>query len=372
MKKKLWLPVLIVIIITVGIILAIQNNNSSLTQEQIKIGAILPLTGDLASYGNDVLKGINLFAEEHANLEVLVEDDQGDSKESISAMIKLRDINGVSYFVGPFGPIPSEAIYSSQTDEEKNNLTFEAVSMCSDEFQNYDNMICTYPSPYYQLKASYIYLTTIGKESFYAILSNDASGESIYQMFFQIADEIGLKMLDASKINVSDSDFYTVIDKTISQNPDFVVVATLNQGANLKIVKELKEKGYAGMIMSGGDFNEDLVKEYQDILENVYLTGQAKFEYDENFVSAFTEKYDLTEPNMYQAYGYMWIEVLYNLAEQNPDQHFTIDDIVEYVNSHADDLAIKGFKYDADKKVEFPMKVMLAKDGKLEEIFVSK
>ena len=37
-------------------------------------------------------------------------------------MRKLVNIDGISNIIGPFGPVSSEAIYSSQAESEKNNL----------------------------------------------------------------------------------------------------------------------------------------------------------------------------------------------------------------------------------------------------------
>ena len=249
MKKRFWIPILIIIIIVVGIILIIQNKDNQINkkQEMIKIGAILPLSGDLANFGSDVVKGMNLFSENHTQLKIIIEDDKGEAKESLNALKKLKDIDGATIFYGPFGPTLSETIYASQSELEKINLTFVAMSMCAEQFRTYENMLCNYPAPYYQLKESYKYPKSIDKESFYIILPNDAFGQEIFQMTSKIADELKLQLLGDSKVNIKDVDFYTTVDKAISKNPDFIMVATINPQTNFKIIKELKEKNYQGM-----------------------------------------------------------------------------------------------------------------------------
>jgi len=244
------------------------------------------------------------------------------------------------------------------------------MSMCAEQFRTYENMLCNYPAPYYQLKESYKYPKSIDKESFYIILPNDAFGQEIFQMTSKIADELKLQLLGDSKVNIKDVDFYTTVDKAISKNPDFIMVATINPQTNFKIIKELKEKNYQGMIISGGDFEENLIKEFQDTLEGVYLTGQAKMEFDSNFLDLYAKKYGTGAPNLYQAYGYLWSQILYDLAQTK--KHFTTDDIVNYVNAHTNSLAIKGIKYNSNKELEFPMKVLLVKNGQTQEVFVSK
>ncbi|MCG2686597.1 hypothetical protein L6278_00490 [Candidatus Parcubacteria bacterium] len=62
MKKQIWIPILVVVIIIVGIILLTQNKNNQIdeNQEPIKIGAILPLTGKIAQYAEEARRGIEI------------------------------------------------------------------------------------------------------------------------------------------------------------------------------------------------------------------------------------------------------------------------------------------------------------------------
>ncbi len=352
MAKKLWIIGILLIIAILCVILLLPISQG------VKIGAILPLSGDFANFGNDVVKGINLYSSEQ-DCAFVIEDDKGQPKETINAFKKLSSVDGINTFYGPFGPAASETLYSAQGDKKR--YTFIAMSMCSDSFLEYENMICNYPSPYYQLKKSFEFPVKQNKKSFYSILANDAVGESINELLSKISEEFNLNLLDVSKINVKDSEFYTITTKIIEKNPEFVFVSTMKPSVNFKIVKELKEREYKGMIIIGSDVEEDQVKEFEDILEGVYFTGIAKIEYDPAFQSGFKEKYS-EEPNVYSAYGYMFAEVLCNNAESN------ILDLIDYVNSH--DLAIKGVKYDEEKKIELPMKVLMVQDGKLGEVLV--
>jgi len=348
------------------------NKNRQVAPGEIKIGAILPMTGDLANFGNDISKGMNLFAEQHPDLKLVIENDEGDPKKSISAMKKLSSIDGIHYFYGPFGPVAAEAVYSAQSESEKGLFTFVAMSMCTDQFKNYENMICNYPTPYYQLKESYKHPKTLGKTNFYVITSNDAFGESILQMMGDVAKELELNLLGSEKVNASDMDFSISVRKIIQTNPEFIVVATMDQPANIRIIKNLKEAEYKGMIYDGGDFEEKMVKEFQGVLEGVYLTGQPKLDYSSDFSSLYSQKYGEGKPSVYTAYGYVWADILYNLAKSHPKDQFTIQDMMDYVNSHPNDLAISGLNYDQTKReIEFPMQVFVVENGELKSVFVS-
>lgn len=81
---------------------------TNVSGDAIKIGALMPMTGDLQSYGETCLNGINLAAEEinaaggvlGQSLEVVVGDTQTAAQPSIDAAQKLVSIEGVVGLIG--------------------------------------------------------------------------------------------------------------------------------------------------------------------------------------------------------------------------------------------------------------------------------
>src|SRR6266568_1649198 len=71
----------------------------------IKLGVLLPLTGEAASFGQDCQKGIQLALEE-ANLEkgkpitAFFEDSKADPKTAVAAFNKLVGVNKVTAVIG--------------------------------------------------------------------------------------------------------------------------------------------------------------------------------------------------------------------------------------------------------------------------------
>lgn len=77
-------------------------------KEEIKIGAILPLTGSAAPYGINAQRGIQLALEEVNNkgginekkVEVLFEDSKTDPKEAVAALQKIGQVNKIRFVIG--------------------------------------------------------------------------------------------------------------------------------------------------------------------------------------------------------------------------------------------------------------------------------
>ncbi len=56
--KKLWIGIGVVVVVTLAIVLIVTQTKKE--PEEIKIGAVLPLTGGMASHGEDARRGIDL------------------------------------------------------------------------------------------------------------------------------------------------------------------------------------------------------------------------------------------------------------------------------------------------------------------------
>ena len=94
---KIIIGVIVLVIVVYGGV-KLFGTKSEKTSEPIKIGVILPLTGNNASYGEKFLKGLNLANDEiNANggigggkVELIIEDGMADPAKSVTAYQKLR------------------------------------------------------------------------------------------------------------------------------------------------------------------------------------------------------------------------------------------------------------------------------------------
>lgn len=105
--KKLWIIIAILIVAALTIVLILTQ--TKVETKEIKIGAMLPLTGDGALYGEMARKAIELGLEEinakggikGKNLSVIYEDTQFNPKIATQAAQKLITIDKVLVIIGP-------------------------------------------------------------------------------------------------------------------------------------------------------------------------------------------------------------------------------------------------------------------------------
>jgi branched-chain amino acid transport system substrate-binding protein len=111
MQKKIVILLAVAIAVVVVVVLWIVNRGGDGTGSRgtIRIGAIDPLTGPMAAYGEPVRDGMILAVEEinaqgginGRKIELLLEDDGGDPKNAVNAFTKLATVSKVPVIIGP-------------------------------------------------------------------------------------------------------------------------------------------------------------------------------------------------------------------------------------------------------------------------------
>lgn len=96
-KKKMFIGVGIVII--VAIIGFVSMNTSK--KDEIRIGAVLPLTGGLASVGEEISNGMNLALKE-SGLKINIQDGEASPPKSLAAARQLVDVDRAAIILTAF------------------------------------------------------------------------------------------------------------------------------------------------------------------------------------------------------------------------------------------------------------------------------
>ncbi len=116
---------LIPLVIAVIIILFFVSNKKDEVQVA-KIGVIAPLTGIVASYGEDIQKGV--LAAEISTPSLIFEDDKCEPASAVSAFNKLINVDKATIIIGPGCGSPQEAIVPLLKDKEAVVIVSSAAS----------------------------------------------------------------------------------------------------------------------------------------------------------------------------------------------------------------------------------------------------
>jgi len=107
MKKSAWWVVGIVVLAVIAIVAVSSSGKNSSQNGPIKIGVILPLSGDAATFGEPIGNGIRLAAKQindaggvnGKQIDLQFEDSKCDGQAAVSAAQKLINVDGVRFII---------------------------------------------------------------------------------------------------------------------------------------------------------------------------------------------------------------------------------------------------------------------------------
>jgi len=276
-KIKLFLGIVVLIIIASGLFLGSKQIWSKIApnKDTYKIGVILPLSGDLASLGENSKNGALLAYQElterqKEKIQLIFEDDHFDPKSTVSAFNKLINIDEASLIIcATSGPCSAIAPLAEQSQVP---LIAVASNPKIQENKNFVVRLEIAPSEEAKLLLAYL------KEKDYKrIASIVATQDGILAGYTELKKDLIFREREvySEKVDPSLKDFRTSLTKILAQNPDIIFVGLL-PGIAGDFGRQVKEMGYTGAFV-GLNFlegDETLVSAKGSLNGIVYTNAQ--------------------------------------------------------------------------------------------------
>lgn len=356
--KKFYVIAIAIIIVSIYLIV---GHKSAEKIHPIKVGVLLPLSGDVAIFGEKAREGFQLAESLYPKdrVEFIYEDTGGyDASSGVRAANKLLSIDKVDFLLGPYGPEQALGIVPLT---KETNVPIFAFSLCSKSFIPYKNLFCGYPSSEEQLQTALPFIQKTGLKKLALIMENSDYGIETDQIMRQKAAATGYSIVLNELIQPKDKDFRSTIAKILSKHPDGIFIAVIDPGQAFNFFKQLYETGYRGTRIAYIDVDPKYLSEYGEIAESIYAPGVLPNNYSEKFTRMFKEKYG-KEPDLYSAVAYDITRVTLDTAKEND---WSVKDLTQRVlNKTISDSAIPGMKFLNDRTVSFPLELQVSKNGK--------
>jgi branched-chain amino acid transport system substrate-binding protein len=297
---------------------------STKNSNEVKLGAVLPLTGDLASYGLKAKNGIELALEEinsqkdsKIKISVDYQDDKGKSTDAATIMMKFCTVDKYQVVIGGAGSSESMAMLPIAN---QNNVVQISTISSSPELSGKDNFFRICPSDAYQAEKMAQWVEELKIKTISVLYINNSWGKSLYMRFKESFEKNGGVIKDAETMNEGEKDFRTRLSKMISSGPEAIYCISYGVEGGL-ILKQLKELGYTKKVFGADVWSSpELLTGAGNAAEGVYLIKPA--DYKDSVYQKFTEKYKLKykeEPDVYAAYAYDLAYIISN-ALNNTDK----------------------------------------------------
>ena len=253
MKKKLILVFVFILLVSIifGLSGCKQKDEKFVDEKEvIKIGAILPLTGDAAAWGippkNGALLAINHINEKGGvngqKLELIVEDGGCDPKMGISAVNKLISVDKP---IAIIGAVCSAVTLAIAPIVEKNKIVLiSPASTHPDVSYSGDYIFRVIPSDELRAKVFADYILSLGHKTAVVLAINNEAGKGAELNFTKYFELNGGKVLGVENYTPEANNVKTQLTKIKELKPDIILALSQIKDAVivLKNVKELNIK----------------------------------------------------------------------------------------------------------------------------------
>jgi len=216
----------------------------------IKIGYVIPLSGDLAKIGND-LKSALIMATEEINqsdyldgsqIKLIIEDGQCSGMAAATAAQKLINVDRVKVILG--GGCSSEALSIAPIAESNEVILFSSSATSPDLTGAGDFVFRNTPSDVGIADFIAKKLKGSGYSNIALFSENNDYGSAIHHRFQQSAAEVGLNITEQQLFLSGTRDFRTDILRLKQSNPEALLINPQSGVAAGLIVRQTRELGW--------------------------------------------------------------------------------------------------------------------------------
>jgi len=260
--------------------------------EVIKLGFIGPLTGDAASYGESIKRGVDLALKDLdiENIEIIYEDSQCDAKEAVNAINKLISIDKV---VAVIGEACSPATLAAVPVAEENEVVLiSAASTAPDLTEAGEYFYRTVPSDALQGSFAAQLVYDRGYRKLAVLFINDDYGIGFQEVLKSEFEELGGAVVGSETFERNVSDVRTQITKVKAENPDAIYIISNSPGSAVAALKQIKELNVDAAIfgaegLKGPDILEGAKEAAEGLVVSSVSSGTSEFavRYNEEYKS---------------------------------------------------------------------------------------
>jgi branched-chain amino acid transport system substrate-binding protein len=342
-------------------------------RDVVRIGAILPLTGERASVGASAKNGIDLAIEEiNANdflggkkLSLQIEDSQGMPTISLSCFERLATVSTIPAIIGPLNS--SEVLSIAPKAEQKKIVVMTPAASSPLITEAGDYIFRNVASDLYEatLMADAVIDNFKKNRVAIAYINNDY-GKGIYGKFSKGLENKKQNLVAVESYEGNQKDFRTIILKLKEAKPDAIYLVGYKEIAYF--IKQLKEQGVNSLLLTTAIFEDHEIIDIAGnsaegiIFTTFYLEENSENKRTRDFFQNYEKKYNL-KPDGYAATSY---DAVYLIAQAIKNKGATSDSIKNGLYEIQDFPGLLGnFSIDKNGDVTLPIKMKTVKGGQL-------
>ncbi len=256
----------IILILVVGFVWYSNKNQKSVVKnETIKIGAILPITGAIASAGESIKNSIEMAVEERnaqggingKKVELKIEDTTLSAEKAVSAFNKLLNIDKVKYILGPAGSAEIAAVAPIIEKEDAIMVNFGGGSS---PYSKYGKNAFTTSAVFgFEVPKMVEYMSEKGYRNIAFLGIKIDSIVQAHEILKQELKSKNINLVQSELVEATTKDFRTSLLKIKEANPDAIYIHPFPAGVG-EVLKEKRELGINTPILGVSTFEDPIVE----------------------------------------------------------------------------------------------------------------
>ena len=337
-------------------------------ESPVPVGAAVSLTGAAASYGDSQKKGLELAAEELAEVDgvtydLKIEDDQTDPRQGITVFESLTKDRSVI-----IGPTLSNTAFQAQPVAQEASVPVMAISNTAAGITEQGDYIFRNALTEGQVIPQTVRaaVEAYDVESVVVMYSNDdAFTEDGYKVFAETLEEDGIDVAETLTFSKADTDFRALLTEAANAEPDAIMVSGLIEAA-IPLVTQARELGLDMPIVGGNGFNNpQLMADAGEAAEGVVVgaawNSASEGELNNAFKADFEEEYG-HGPDQFAAQAHAAMHIIDEAVRANcSGERDDIKDGLGQINEL--DTVLGAITINSDRDAEHPAVVQVIQDG---------
>ncbi len=382
--KKILLAILAVLVLIISACAQQQQapppssgqNQPAQPQGSYKIGIMMPLSGDAASYGIPVQKTTKYAIDEinakggvnGRKLEAIWEDSKCNPKDGNAAAQKLINIDKVKVIIG--GICSGETLGAAPLAND-NKVVMISPSATSPDIttKGGDFVFRLSPSDAFAgvVASDYAYNNLNAKKAGVISEATDYS-QGLRRVFKENFAKLGGEIVADETYNPEDTDFRTQVTKVKAANPDVVYLVPQTKAKGVLLVKQAKEAGIKTQLLTAEVMiGRDVVKESATDVDGMIGVEQ-KFDDKNPKAAPILAKYkqDTKEDAPFPAFMSASYDIVYLISDAITKNGYDGEKIRDYLYNVKDyDGAVGKVTLDSNGDVILDFSVKQIKNGEL-------
>lgn len=367
-KKGPWVGKLRAVVLLVGLVATLVGCGANKPQEQgqVKIGAIFPLTGPGALWGQNSQKGVDLAAEqlraEGKKIRIFYQDSKADPATGVSELRQLMDFNHIQGLIDDAASSVALAEVPIVNQHELPMISTGSTNPKLSGSSPYFMRLWNSDAEEATVSAKYIRSELHLQRGAILYIQNEY-GEGLKDAFTRQFKALGGAIQEKVPFSQDAVDFRNAIIKVMDGAPEFLYVVAYPNNFPGLIPQLNRNRGSIPLIGTAALNDPSILGQLGAEADNIFFPSAQQppnSKVRQDFLTAFKQKYG-TEPGAPAAEGYDALRLMVMALDFSKGNG---PSAVKFLHSRSFDGASGVIQFDANGDVHKPMDMYEVKQGK--------